>query len=65
MEATTIVVSGELALRGRPPAESGEYPPSAPGYYGQRPSPTYPPPYQQPYYPQPPRGYYNGGYNGY
>jgi L,D-transpeptidase catalytic domain len=65
MEATTIVVSGELALRGRPPAESGEYPPAAPGYYGQRPSPTYPPPYQQPYYPQPPRGYYNGGYNGY
>ncbi|MFI4983344.1 MAG: L,D-transpeptidase [Nevskiales bacterium] len=65
MEATTIVVSGELPTRRRAPAESGEYPSAAPGYYGQRPSPTYPPPYQQPYYPQPSRGYYNGGYNGY
>ncbi len=65
MEATTIVVSGELMTQRRAPAGSGEYPPAAPGYYEQRPSPTYPPPYQQPYYPQPPRGYYNGGYNGY
>ena len=65
MEATTIVVSGELPTRRRAPPESGEYPSAAPGYYGQRPSPTYPPPYQQPYYPQPSRGYYNGGYNGY
>src|ERR1019366_2131660 len=65
MEATTIVVSGELSTRRRPSAENGEYPPAAPGTYGQRPAPTYPPPYQQPYYPQPPRGYYNGGYNGY
>jgi len=62
MEATTIVVSGELPPRGRPPAEGGEYPPPAPGYYGQRPSPTYAPSYPQPYYPQPPRGYYNNGY---
>ena len=63
MEATTIVVSGELQTQRRAPAESGEYPPAASGYYGQRPSSAYPPPYQQPYYPQPPRGYYNGGYN--
>ena len=65
MEATTIVVSGELPTQRRAPAASGEYPAAAPGYYGQRPSSTYPPPYQQPYYPQPPRAYYNGGYNGY
>ena len=65
MEATTIVVSGELMARRRTPAGSGEYPTAAPGYYGQPQSPTYPPPYQQPYYQQPPRGYYNGGYNGY
>jgi hypothetical protein len=64
MEATTIVVSGELPTQRREPGGSGEYPPAAPGYYGQRAAPTYPPPYQ-PYYPQPPRGYYNGGYNGY
>jgi hypothetical protein len=65
MEATTIVVSGELMARRRTPAGSGEYPTAAQGYYGQPQSPTYPPPYQQPYYQQPPRGYYNGGYNGY
>jgi hypothetical protein len=65
MEATTIVVSGELMTQRRAPAGSGEYPPAAPGYYGQPQSATYPPPYQQPYYPQPQRGYYNGGYNGY
>jgi hypothetical protein len=65
MEATTIVVSGELMTQRRAPPGSGEYPPAAPGYYGQPQSATYPPPYQQPYYPQPPRGYYNGGYNGY
>jgi hypothetical protein len=65
MEATTIVVSGELMAQRRSPAGSGGYPPAAQGYYGQPQSTTYPPPYQQPYYPQPPRGYYNGGYNGY
>src|SRR4030081_3183045 len=72
MEATTIVVSGELMAGRRAPAEGG-YPPAyaqptyAPTYppaygqpgYGQ---PSYPPPYGQrpaPYYQQP-RGYYNG-----
>jgi hypothetical protein len=71
MEATTIVVSGELSAQRRSPADDAAYPPAAPGHYGQRGAPTYPPPYQpyqpyaQPYYPQPARGYYNGGYNGY
>jgi hypothetical protein len=73
MEATTIVVSGELMAGRRAPAEGG-YPPAyaqptyapptyPPAYgqpgYGQ---PSYPPPYGQrpaPYYQQP-RGYYNG-----
>src|ERR1700730_7836300 len=35
MEANTIVVSGEARARQRLRAE-GEYPPAAPGYYGQR-----------------------------
>jgi hypothetical protein len=64
MEATTIVVSGELPARRRLPAE-GEYPYTAPGY-GQRPAPyNQQSPYQQsPYYQQQPRSYY--GYpNGY
>jgi hypothetical protein len=69
MEATTIVVSGELPARGRTPVE-GEY--RAPGY-GQRSAPYYQQspyqqsPYQQPpgfYYQQQPRGYY-GSPNGY
>jgi hypothetical protein len=64
MEATTIVVSGEESARRRLPAE-GEYPPAAPGYYGQRPAPYYQQaPYQQSpefFYQQQPRGgYYNG-----
>jgi lipoprotein-anchoring transpeptidase ErfK/SrfK len=67
MEATTIVVSGEAPTQRRIP-DAGEYPPPAPGYgqpgYGQRPAPTYPPPYQQQwpgfFSPQQPRGYYNG-----
>jgi L,D-transpeptidase catalytic domain len=60
MEATTIVVSGELPTQRRMPA-AGDYPPAAPGYgqpgygqpgygqpaYGQRPSSTYPPPFQE------------------
>jgi hypothetical protein len=55
MEATTIVVSGELTARRRGPAE-GEYPPAygQPAYgqptYAQ---PTYPPGYGQPGYGQP------------
>ncbi len=61
MEATTIVVSGELPARGRVPAAESEYPPRAPGY-GQRSAPYYQQsPYQQPpgfFYQQPPRGYY-------
>jgi hypothetical protein len=74
MEATTIVVSGELSAQRRGPAESdyyssrspadNQYPPRAPGY-GQRPAPYYQqPPYQQPpgYYYQQQRGYYPGGY---
>jgi lipoprotein-anchoring transpeptidase ErfK/SrfK len=69
MEATTIVVSGELPARGRVPAE-GEY--STPSY-GQRSAPYYQQspyqqsPYQQPpgfFYQQQPRGYY-GSPNGY
>jgi hypothetical protein len=65
MEATTIVVSGELPARGRAPAEV-EY--RAPDY-GQRSAPYYQQspyqqsPYQQPpgfFYQQQPRGYYNG-----
>jgi hypothetical protein len=74
MAATTIVVSGELPARGRVPAAEDEYQPAYPGTYppaygqpsyppayGQRPAPYYQQsPYQQPYYPQPPRGYYNG-----
>jgi hypothetical protein len=50
MEATTIVVSGELTARARAPAE-GEYPPaySQPTYA----QPTYPPAYGQPGYGQP------------
>jgi len=69
MEATTIVVSGEAPAGRRMPAES-EYPatyppaygqPSYPPAYGQRPAPYYQQsPYQQPYYPPQPRGYYNG-----
>jgi hypothetical protein len=66
MAATTIVVAGEAPARGRSSAED-QYPPLAPGYYGQRFAPgyqqsPYQSPYQQPpgfYYPQPPRGYYN------
>jgi hypothetical protein len=61
MAATTIVVSGELR---RMPA-AGEYPPAGPGF-GQPPSSTYPPPFQEqwpdlfsPPPPQPPRGFYN------
>jgi hypothetical protein len=56
MDATTIVVSGELPTQRRAPAQ-GEYPPSAPAY-GQRAAPTYP---QSPYYQQP-RGYYGYPY---
>jgi hypothetical protein len=69
MEATTIVVSGDVLARRRAPA-ADEYPPAAPGYgqpgYGQRAAPAYQqPPYQQQWPgffspPQPPRGYYNG-----
>jgi hypothetical protein len=71
MEATTIVVSGELPT-GRMPA-AGDYPPAAPGYgppgygppgYGQRPSSTFPPPFQEQWPglfdpPQQQRGYHN------
>jgi hypothetical protein len=77
MEATTIVVSGELSAQRREPPEGdyyssrspvdSEYPPRAPGYM-QRPSPYQQPyyqqsPYQQPpgYYYQQPRGYYYPG----
>jgi hypothetical protein len=69
MEATTIVVSGELSAQRRAPADSdyyssrspleSEFPPRAPGYV-QRPAPySQPAPYQQPpgYYYQQPRAY--------
>jgi len=66
MEATTIVVSGELPTQRMPAA--GDYPPANPGYgppgYRQPPSPTYPPPFQEQWPglfgpPQQQRGYYN------
>src|SRR5579864_3665263 len=38
MEATTIVVSGELPTQRRAPSGSTGYPPAAPGYYGQSPT---------------------------
>src|SRR5258708_4767397 len=58
MEATTIVVSGELPVRQRAPAES-EYPSAQPGY-GQRAAPyNQQSPYQQsPYSQQQPRTYF-------
>jgi hypothetical protein len=74
MEATTIVVSGELSAQRRAPAEGdyyssqspvdNQYPPRVPGYV-QRPAPYYQQPTYQPppgYYYQQPRGYYPGGY---
>jgi hypothetical protein len=70
VEATTIVVSGEVLAQRRAPAAS-EYPSAVPGYeqrsapyYQQSPyqqSPYQQSPYQQPpgfFYPQQPRGYY-------
>jgi hypothetical protein len=74
MEATTIVVSGELLAQRRAPAGGdyyssqspvdSQYPPRVPAYV-QRPAPYYQQPTYQPppgYYYQQPRGYYPGGY---